>query len=109
MGSMREGELLSVARKEHGVLADEVAAAHHGKADVAGTARRAAPAIPDGDVGQLPAAPLSDSRAQGERGTRGRILLHPMMRLDDLDVEAARQRRGGGARKLEQHRGAETG
>ena len=70
---MREPQLLPVAGKEHRVLADEVAAAHDGKADIPGAARGAALAVHDGDVGQLSPAALS-GLLRGELGFTGVIV-----------------------------------
>src|SRR4029079_6922806 len=92
---MRKLDALAGAGKDHAVLADHVAAAQRGKADIA-----LAPWT-DIAVAHLDAAllqrHLAASRrraAEHERGARGGVALMAVMHLQDLDIEFRAKRAG---------------
>ncbi|KAG5718422.1 hypothetical protein E4T56_gene13963, partial [Termitomyces sp. T112] len=69
------------------VIPRHAAAAQSGKADRAGLARAGDAVAPaHGHVGQADLAPARGGLAQQQRRARGRVHLHAVMGLDDLDV-----------------------
>ena len=79
---MRELELLAGPGKEHAVLADEIAGANHGKADLTLATGGAAAAGADSDILEFLAARTRDRKPKGERSARGGIELVTVMGLD---------------------------
>src|SRR5271154_434401 len=89
-----ENHPLALAGEDDAVIADDRAAAQRRKADVALAARPGqAVAAPRGMLLERHASPAGCRLAKQERGARGRVDLHPMMHLDDLDVEIGPERR----------------
>jgi hypothetical protein len=93
---MGELEALALAGEDHGVVADDIAAAQSREADISGLAG-ASMAIAHALAarGEVDAPALGCGAAQGERRARGRIDLVAVVHLQDLDVvilaEAARR------------------
>src|SRR5579875_2855491 len=84
---MRELESLARSGEDHGMFADDRAAAERRKADRAAFARTGrAIARAQRMFRQCDAAPARGSLAQKQSGAGGRVDLHAMMRLDDFDV-----------------------
>src|SRR5260221_6772780 len=84
---MREGEDLVVGDEAAAVLAADAAAAHDGKADLAGPPRAGDPVAASlGDLGERHAPALRGGLAQHQGGAGGGIDLAPMVGLEDLDV-----------------------
>ena len=97
-----ENHPLALAGEDDAVIADDRAAAQRGEADVALAARAGqAVAAARRMVFERNASRRGRRFAKQERCARGRVDLHPMMHLDDLDVEIGpqRQRRAPGQRR----------
>ena len=85
----------SQACKQHGVIANDVATADNGKANLV-VASPAGLALPTQDsvLRPCPAAGLGNQLSHAQRGSRRRIHLVSMMCLGDLNVVALQQLEG---------------
>jgi ribosome-binding factor A len=84
---MAEDDPLARPREDHLVLADDIAAPQAREADRAlppGPGHPVAPAF--GEIGEIGAAPPCRRLAEHQGRARGRVDLHPVMHLDDLDI-----------------------
>ena len=109
VGAVRELDPLAVRCEDHGVLADDAAAAQGGKADVAAPARAGvAVAHAHADVVELDAAALGGGLAEHQRRAGRGIDLVPVVHLEDLDVEVGVERFGDLAREGRQQVDAEA-
>ena len=87
-GAMGELDQLAVGGKDHGVLANDAAAAQGSKADVAAPALAGVTiADPHAGIVQLDAAALGGRLAQHQGRSGRRVDLVAMMHLENLDVE----------------------
>ncbi len=92
------------AGEQHGVVADDVTAADHREADRAGrTLAGDAMARPGGELVEVAPQGARDRPAHAERGPRRGIDLVAVVGLDDLDVVAVAQQRGGHLQQAEGH------
>mmetsp|Transcript_6334 Transcript_6334/g.25725 ORF Transcript_6334/g.25725 Transcript_6334/m.25725 type:complete len:413 (-) Transcript_6334:1763-3001(-) len=88
-GLVADLDALAGAGEQHGVVANDVAAAHGGEADGGRVARAGdALAAVDGAGLQVTAQRIGDDLAHLQRGAAGRVDFVAVMGLDDLDVEA---------------------
>ena len=77
------------------MLADHVAAAHDGKADIAfAPGADIAVAAPDAVGGKREVAAAGGSLAENQGRAGGRVALVAVMQLDDLDIEVRPERAG---------------
>ncbi|MNV89197.1 hypothetical protein D3C71_1834710 [compost metagenome] len=89
---MADLDALANTSEHHGVIADDVAAAHGGKADAVGVARAGmAFAGVDGAIVQAAAQRAGNHLAHGQRRARWSVHLVAMVGFDDLDVIAGRK------------------
>jgi len=103
VGDVLEFEPLADGRVVDDVLADDVAAADCVESDLALLAgRMAGPPAVDGRLLQVPAGSLGDLLGDLQRGARRRVLLEPMVGLQDLDVVGRAQRPGQFRRHVKQ-------
>ena len=88
-GAMAESEALPHSGEQHAVLADDVPSADHRKANLAALAGAAAPSAAAGLLARRAwsRGPRARRLPQGQGRSRGRVLLHPVMGFDDLDIE----------------------
>src|SRR5262245_53213394 len=94
-GDMGKLDALAGAGEDHPVLADHVAAAERGKADIAFAPRPdIAVASPHAALVKGDAPRLGQGAAEQKRRPRRRIALVAMMHLQDLDIEFGPERRG---------------
>lgn len=91
---MGELEPLAGAGEDHLVVADDGATAQRRESDRAGLAH-AGDAVAAGDarLREIDGAALGRRFAEQDGGAGGRIDLHPVMHLDDLDVPVGAERR----------------
>ena len=100
---------LAVPGEDDAVIADDRAAAQAGEADVALAPCAGHPvAAPRGVGFQRDAATGGGRLAQHQGGARGRVDLHPMVHLDDFNVEFIAERGGGATRERRQEVDAEA-
>src|SRR6185369_1668668 len=106
---MRELELLTMAREDQAVIADDVAASHDAEADRA-SRPRAGVTLPrkDCDLLEIDAAARRDGATECERGSARSIDLLAVVGLVDLGVVVLVERTRCEFRKPQQHIHPET-
>jgi drug/metabolite transporter (DMT)-like permease len=108
-GDVRDLDALAIAGEDDTMIANDIAAAQHGKADVAALARPGdTVARPLGGMIEIDAAPLGRRAAQRQRRAGGRIDLGAMMHLDDLDIPVGIEGTRDLPHQLQEERDAEA-
>jgi hypothetical protein len=87
---MAQSEALPHSGEQYGVFANDIAPPDHRESDFAILASRALPADGRRLATEEPATALSGSLAERQGRSGGRIPLHPVMSLDDLNIELRR-------------------
>ena len=99
---MGDFNALTYSREQHGMIADDIAAAHGGKTDSGRIAltRHTFPTI-HGALSKIAPQRVCDYFAQTQRRTGRCIHFMPVVRLDYFDIVALRQNARGGFQQLE--------